>query len=330
MARSTRGTVPAVLAREKSCNWLRGAIRKRFPECSADEREAVVERLRGGRARTLSDILEATPPVALRNRKPTEFLEPVMWPCWAPRVEQLAGLVNGAPVTTAELFARAHAQLGWTDNNVKQTLAAAEGDQLHFHRSLARWSREPPEDHGAAGTFPGARTASESAYPPSRGPEAIRVRISEAPLPLPFIPDGTRTPSLRAETGEGTAVRVSGAAPKPQRNHPWRPRMSTTPTSTANHEQPNEKPNGASANGANGSAKNGVGASGSAAADVNRRRSETLKRKNAEKRTAKAEPATALELEAALEVALEAALRPVAKKVLGRVIGRLVTEVIGG
>jgi hypothetical protein len=143
MAESVGDQLGDVLRRTKSRNWMLGQLRKRTNGRHSDDeiRDAIAALARQHRP-TITDEL-AHREVELTSRRPLIFLEASSWPAWGPRVEQLGSLVV-YPMTMLELTTRAHVRLGWTDNHVKQTTAAAEdANELWYDRAFSHWHRTP-------------------------------------------------------------------------------------------------------------------------------------------------------------------------------------------
>lgn len=141
MAESVGDQLGDVLRRTKSRNWMLGQLRKRTNGRHSDDeiRDAIAALARQHRP-TITDEL-AHREVELTSRRPLIFLEASSWPAWGPRVEQLGSLVV-YPMTMLELTTRAHVRLGWTDNHVKQTTAAAEdANELWYDRAFQFWNR---------------------------------------------------------------------------------------------------------------------------------------------------------------------------------------------
>lgn len=141
MADSVSCGVGDVLHRTKSRNWMLGQLRRKLGAKHSDEeiRDCIIAL--GRVYRRTSPEAQAARAVDLTARRSPKGLEPSAFPCWAPRVEQLGSLVV-YPMTILELSRRAEIALGWSENHVKQTTAAAEdANEIWYDRAFTLWHR---------------------------------------------------------------------------------------------------------------------------------------------------------------------------------------------
>jgi hypothetical protein len=343
-----------VLRRTKSRNWAVGRMRA-LGRWSDDEIRDAWERLRRQHRPTISDEL-APRPVELRCRRPLKFLEPAHHPVWGERGEQLASLLNGTPVSTAELFARAGAPgpvgLGWNENHVKQTLAAAEGALLFWHRRTGCWARfaEPEQKPDAPQWEPPGRLreralrreAAALEHEQDQGVAAgvHRTRtVEESGNCIPSLAASTSTVRVRATPQRQHLSRRPKHATA--RFHPWKTRGMKMNASANTTEKP------ASAKRVNGSSTASAGnaphasESPASAADTGTGKPEPTAKEQArrtkiassltgKKRAPHKKQAASPSFEDELERALTPGLERVVRKVLGRTLGRLVAEAVGG
>lgn len=141
MGDSVHDQIGDVLRRTKSRNWMVGRLR-RSGLWSDEQIRAEIERQRKLYRPTISDELGHRD-VQLTSRRPLRFLEASSWPAWGPRVDQIGALVV-YPMTIHELTRRAEISLRWTENHVKQTVAAAEdAGELWYDLAFQHWHRTP-------------------------------------------------------------------------------------------------------------------------------------------------------------------------------------------
>jgi hypothetical protein len=302
MAQSVGDQLGDVLRRDKSKSWLFGAVRKRAGGRHGDsEIHDAIAALARQHKPAISDELGARA-VSLSSRRQSVFHEPSDFPAWGPRVEQLAGLLNGEPVEVPALFELTRTRLGWENPNwTKNVLAAAENaGALHYHRRSSRWARQPELDEQDMAVLPprAATGQQEVAFRSCGAPPAIAVQVRGRPRPRP------RRPPRRA-------------------NHPWRTKLMTTASPTP--EKTNGKQNGA------GATSTPPAASAEKGAGAERADSKPHKRPGPKPGTprpkARAKPPS---FEDELERALTPSLERVVRNVLGRTLGKLVAEAVGG